>query len=144
MTETLSREGSASSAGTAGYTLADRYRPGARPVLLTGVQAVARLLVEQHARDARAGLRTASLVSGYPGSPLAGLDKTLAGIPALRDEHDVHLVPALNEELGATAVWGSQLELPQGTRTHDGVVGVWYGKGPGVDRSGDAFPHANL
>ena len=85
MTETVSRE--------SGYTLADRYRAGARPVLLTGVQAVARLLVEQHARDARAGLRTAALVSGYPGCPLAGLDKTLAGIPALRDEHDVRLSP---------------------------------------------------
>ncbi|MCW2746824.1 MAG: indolepyruvate ferredoxin oxidoreductase family protein [Mycobacterium sp.] len=124
--------------------LADRYRAGARPVLLTGVQAIARLLVEQHTRDARAGLRTASLVSGYPGSPLAGLDKTLAGIPSLRDEHGMHLVPGLNEEVGATAVWGSQVELPTGTRTHDGVLGVWYGKGPGVDRTGDAFRHANL
>ncbi|MCW2605671.1 MAG: indolepyruvate ferredoxin oxidoreductase family protein [Frankiales bacterium] len=126
------------------YALADRYRAGARPVLLTGVQAVARLLVEQHARDARAGLDTASLVSGYPGSPLAGLDKTLAGVRALREQHGMHLVPGLNEELGATAVWGSQMELPKGTRTHDGVVGVWYGKGPGVDRSGDALRHANL
>jgi indolepyruvate ferredoxin oxidoreductase len=126
------------------YDLADRYRAGARPVLLTGVQAVGRLLVEQHARDVRAGLRTASFVSGYPGSPLAGLDRTLAGIRALRDSPDVRLVPALNEELGATAVWGSQVELPTGRRTHDGVVGVWYGKGPGVDRSGDALRHANL
>src|ERR1700710_1072531 len=111
------------------YTLEDRYRPGARPVLLTGVQAVARLLAEQHARDARAGRRTASLVSGYPGSPLAGLDKTLAGVRSLREEHDMHLVPGLNEELGATAVWGSQVQLPAGQRTHDGVLGVWYGKG---------------
>ncbi|SFL30828.1 indolepyruvate ferredoxin oxidoreductase family protein [Geodermatophilus ruber] len=147
MTETLPRPTDPS--GTAhtdagGYTLADRYRPGARPVLLTGVQAVARLLVEQHARDARAGWRTASLVSGYPGSPLAGLDKTLMGVPALREEHGVHLVPGLNEELGATAVWGSQLEPPQGRRTHDGVVGVWYGKGPGLDRSGDVLRHASL
>jgi indolepyruvate ferredoxin oxidoreductase len=126
------------------YALGDRYRAGARPVLLTGVQAVARLLVEQHARDARSGLRTASLVSGYPGSPLAGLDKTLAGVKALREQHGMHLVPGLNEELGATAVWGSQMELPQGTRTHDGVLGVWYGKGPGVDRSGDALRHASL
>ncbi|MCU1671877.1 MAG: indolepyruvate ferredoxin oxidoreductase family protein [Blastococcus sp.] len=124
--------------------LGDRYRVGGRPVLLTGVQAVARLLVEQHARDARAGARTASLVSGYPGSPLAGLDKLLAGIPALRGEHDVHLVPGMNEELGATAVWGSQLAVAQGRATHDGVVGVWYGKGPGVDRSCDVFRHANL
>jgi indolepyruvate ferredoxin oxidoreductase len=147
MTETVARaDGQSRTAHPAadGYTLADRYRPGARPVLLTGVQAVARLLVEQHARDARAGWRTASLVSGYPGSPLAGLDKTLMGVPALREEHGVHLVPGLNEELGATAVWGSQVEPSQGRRTHDGVVGVWYGKGPGVDRSGDAIRHASL
>jgi indolepyruvate ferredoxin oxidoreductase len=126
------------------YDLATRYTAGSRPVLLTGVQSIARLLVEQHARDARAGLRTASLVSGYPGSPLAGLDKTLAGIKVLREEHGMRLVPGLNEELGATAVWGSQMELPQGTRTHDGVLGVWYGKGPGVDRSGDTLRHASL
>ena len=127
-----------------GYTLADRYRPGSRPVLLTGTHAVARLLVEQHERDARSSLDTASLVSGYPGSPLAGLDKTLAGVPALREQYGMHLVPGMNEELGATAVWGSQVELPAGTRSHDGVVGIWYGKGPGVDRSGDVFRHASL
>src|SRR5690348_5572305 len=144
MTQTVAGDATQGDVSPSAYTLADRYRPGARPVLLTGVQAVARLLVEQHARDTRAGLHTASLVSGYPGSPLAGLDKVLAGVPALRDEHDVRLVPGLNEELAATAVWGSQLELPQGARTHDGVVGIWYGKGPGVDRSGDALRHANL
>lgn len=127
-----------------GYELADRFEAGQRPVLLTGVQAVARWLVEQHARDAGAGLDTASLVSGYPGSPLAGLDKTLAGVPALRERHGTHLVAGLNEELAATAVWGSQNELPAGRRTRDGVIGVWYGKGPGVDRSGDVFRHANL
>ncbi|HWG93684.1 MAG TPA: indolepyruvate ferredoxin oxidoreductase family protein, partial [Mycobacteriales bacterium] len=125
------------------YDLADRYRTGGRRVLLTGVQAVARLLVEQHARDARAGKRVAHLVSGYPGSPLGGLDKLLAGLPHLRTEHDVHLVPGLNEELGATAVWGSQLDLPGG-KTVDGVVGVWYGKGPGVDRACDAIRHGNV
>jgi indolepyruvate ferredoxin oxidoreductase len=123
------------------YTPADRYVPGARPVLLTGVQSIARLLVEQNVRDARAGKRTASLVSGYPGSPLGGLDKTLHGLPQLKTDHGVHLVPGLNEELGATAVWGSQ-QVP-GTLNVDGVVGLWYGKGPGVDRSGDAFRHGN-
>ncbi|WP_326645206.1 indolepyruvate ferredoxin oxidoreductase family protein [Streptosporangium sp. NBC_01755] len=119
--------------------LADRYRPGSGPVLLTGVQAVGRLIVEQRERDERAGLRTATFVSGYQGSPLAGLDKTLAG---LRSD-DLRLLPGLNEELGATAVWGSQSALPGGQRTHDGVVGLWYGKGPGVDRSGDAIRHAS-
>jgi indolepyruvate ferredoxin oxidoreductase len=146
MTETVPRAGVPEGSATAGgsYSLQDRYRPGARPVLLTGVQAVARLIAEQHVRDARAGQRTAALVSGYPGSPLAGLDKVLSGVAALRDEHDMRLVPGLNEELAATAVWGSQLEVPQGTSTHDGIVGYWYGKGPGVDRSGDALRHANL
>ena len=126
------------------YDLADRYRVSERPVLLTGVQAVARLVAEQHERDARAGLHTATFVSGYQGSPLAGLDKTLAGVRELHREHDLRLVPGLNEELGATAVWGSQTPLPQGTSTHDGVVGLWYGKGPGLDRSGDAIRHASF
>ncbi len=125
-----------------GYDPADRYRPGARPVLLTGVQAIARMLVEQHALDARAGRDTASLVSGYPGSPLGGLDKLLHGLPQLKAEAGVHLVPGVNEELGATAVWGSQ-QVP-GKRTNDGVIGVWYGKGPGLDRSGDVLRHGNL
>jgi indolepyruvate ferredoxin oxidoreductase len=123
------------------YTPADRYVAGARPVLLTGVQAIARLLVEQHVRDTAQGARMASLVSGYPGSPLGGLDKLLSGLPQLRSEHGVHLVPAVNEELGATAVWGSQ-QVP-GNQGPDGVLGVWYGKGPGVDRAGDALRHGN-
>jgi indolepyruvate ferredoxin oxidoreductase len=125
------------------YELADRYRPGAYPVLLSGIQAVARLLAEQHNRDAAAGLRTASLVSGYPGSPLAGLDRVLAGARSLQADHDVHLVPGLNEEIAATTVWGSQLELPGRARSRDGIVGVWYGKAPGVDRAGDALRHGN-
>ncbi len=120
------------------YEPKDRYVPGARPVLLTGVQAIARLLVEQHVRDAG---RTATLVSGYPGSPLGGLDKLLHSLPQLKTDHGVHLVPGLNEELGATAVWGSQ-QVP-GTQTPEGVIGVWYGKGPGVDRAGDALRHGN-
>ena len=120
------------------YEPKDRYVPGARPVLLTGVQALARMLVEQNVRDAG---RTASLVSGYPGSPLGGFDKLLHSLPQLKTDHGVHLVPGLNEELGATAVWGSQ-QIP-GTQSHDGVIGVWYGKGPGVDRAGDALRHGN-
>ena len=114
------------------------------PALLTGVQAVARLLIEQHARDRRAGLRTATFVSGYRGSPLGGLDQVIAAIPGLLDVHDIHLTPGLNEELGATAVWGSQVPLPSQGLTRDGVVGVWYGKAPGVDRAGDAIRHGNL
>ncbi|CQD18269.1 indolepyruvate ferredoxin oxidoreductase [Mycobacterium europaeum] len=123
-------------------TLAARYRPRSGPVLLTGVQAIARQVVEQHERDARAGRRVATFVSGYQGSPLAGLDQLLASLPELASEHDVRLVPGVNEELAATSVWGSQLELPTGTRSYDGVVGVWYGKGPGLDRASDALRHA--
>ncbi|MFD4438454.1 indolepyruvate ferredoxin oxidoreductase family protein [Nocardia sp. NPDC058519] len=126
------------------YDLADRYRSGAGPVLLTGVQAIARLLVEQHVRDIRAGRRVATFVSGYQGSPLGGVDKMLLGMPEVLTEHDITFVPGFNEELAATSVWGSQADLPAGQSTHDGVVGVWYGKGPGVDRATDAVRHANM
>ncbi|VFB01761.1 indolepyruvate ferredoxin oxidoreductase family protein [Nocardia cyriacigeorgica] len=129
---------------TAPYDLADRYRSGAGPVLLTGVQAIARLLVEQHVRDIRAGRRVATFVSGYQGSPLGGVDKMLFGMPEVLAGHDITFVPGLNEELAATSVWGSQADLPAGRATHDGVVGVWYGKGPGVDRATDAIRHANM
>ncbi|MDV3130255.1 indolepyruvate ferredoxin oxidoreductase family protein [Mycobacterium sp. 21AC1] len=121
-----------------------RYRPSSGPVLMTGVQAIARQLIEQHERDRRAGREVATFVSGYPGSPLAGLDKLLGGISEITAQHDVRLVHGMNEELAATAVWGSQMELPKGRRTHDGVVGVWYGKGPGLDRASDALRHAAM
>ena len=126
------------------YDLDDRYRSGSGTVLLTGVQAIARQLVEQHVRDIRAGRRVATFVSGYPGSPLGGLDKLLHGMPRKLAEHDITFVPGFNEELAATAVWGSQGDLGAGTPTHDGVVGVWYGKGPGLDRATDALRHANM
>jgi indolepyruvate ferredoxin oxidoreductase len=126
------------------FDLSDRYRAGAGPVLLTGVQAIARMLVEQHAADAAAGLRTASFVSGYQGSPLGGLDQTLARAAELGENAGLTLVPGVNEELAATAVWGSQVEVPGHDRTVDGAVGVWYGKGPGVDRTGDPMRHGNL
>ncbi|AOW93095.1 indolepyruvate ferredoxin oxidoreductase [Rhodococcus sp. WMMA185] len=124
--------------------LADRYRVDSGPVLMTGVQAIARQLVEQHERDRRAGLRVGTFVSGYQGSPLGGLDRTIAAIPALRTDHEVKFVPGMNEELAATSVWGSQVDLPAGERTHDGVVGVWYGKGPGFDRASDSLRHAAM
>lgn len=141
MTELADRPATA-----AAYDLEDRYRPGAGPVLLTGVQAIARLLVEQHLRDLRAGRRTATFVSGYQGSPLGGVDKMLHAMPSVLDEHDITFVPGLNEELAATSVWGSQADLTGfgGVATHDGVVGLWYGKGPGVDRATDALRHANM
>ncbi|WP_330252448.1 indolepyruvate ferredoxin oxidoreductase family protein [Nocardia sp. NBC_00565] len=126
------------------YDLADRYRVGAGTVVLTGVQAIARQLVEQHVRDLRAGRRVGTFVSGYQGSPLGGVDKMLNGMPNVLAEHDISFVPGLNEELAATSVWGSQADLPAGNATHDGVVGVWYGKGPGLDRATDALRHANM
>lgn len=139
MTELVEREDQAQP-----YDLGDRYRSGAGPVLLTGVQAIARQLVEQHVRDIRAGRRIATFVSGYQGSPLGGVDKMLHGMPQVLAEHDITFVPGFNEELAATAVWGSQADLPAGQATHDGVIGVWYGKGPGVDRATDALRHANM
>jgi indolepyruvate ferredoxin oxidoreductase len=126
------------------YELGDRYRTGSGPVVLTGVQAIARALVEQHERDARAGQRVATFVSGYQGSPLGGVDRMLAAMPDVLAAHEITFVPGLNEELAATSVWGSQADLPMGTATHDGVVGIWYGKGPGLDRATDALRHANM
>jgi indolepyruvate ferredoxin oxidoreductase len=126
------------------YDLDDRFRVGAPATLLTGVQAIARLLVEHRALDRRRGLRTASFVSGYQGSPLGGLDNLLAGMADVLEENDIRFVPGLNEELAATAVWGSQVSLPLGQRTHDGVTGFWYGKGPGVDRATDALRHLTM
>src|SRR5690606_12650832 len=91
-----------------------------------------------------AGRRVATFVSGYQGSPLGGVDKMLSGMPEVLAEHDITFVPGLNEELAATSVWGSQADLPAGRATHDGVVGVWYGEGPGVGRATDAIRHANM
>ncbi|WP_182378549.1 indolepyruvate ferredoxin oxidoreductase family protein [Nocardioides sp. WS12] len=141
MTELLNRP---ASEPMPSYDLDDRFRVGAPPTLLTGVQAIARLLVEHRALDRRRGLHTASFVSGYQGSPLGGLDKMLADMQDTLDENDIRFVPGLNEELAATAVWGSQVDLPAANATHDGVTGFWYGKGPGVDRATDPLRHANM
>ncbi|HXW20230.1 MAG TPA: indolepyruvate ferredoxin oxidoreductase family protein, partial [Roseiarcus sp.] len=113
-------------------------------VLLTGVQAVARLLLSQKARDRRAGLNTAAFISGYRGSPLGGLDQQFARLKKEFQASDVRFEPGLNEELAATAIWGAQQAEMRGEGRFDGVFGLWYGKGPGVDRSGDVFRHANL
>src|SRR6185312_9881118 len=106
--------------------LSDRYELAEGRVLMTGIQALVRVLLDQHRADARAGLRTATLVSGYPGSPLAGFDREAAALGPLAAEHDVVLRPAVNEELGATAAWGSQLAGTLPRPRFDGVVGVWY------------------
>ncbi|MXW94265.1 MAG: indolepyruvate ferredoxin oxidoreductase family protein [Acidimicrobiaceae bacterium] len=113
-------------------------------VLLTGIQAVVRLPIDQHRADAARGLRTATFISGYQGSPLGTVDLTIERNLDMLTAHDVVWVPGVNEELAATAVWGSQEPLLGPLARHDGVVGMWYGKGPGVDRCGDVFKHGNF
>jgi indolepyruvate ferredoxin oxidoreductase len=125
-------------------TLDDKYTLTQGRIYLTGIQALVRLPLDQHRRDVRAGLHTGTFISGYEGSPLAGYDLTLARAGHLLREHDIVHQPAVNEELGATAVLGSQIfRLFPGAK-FDGVNGIWYGKGPGVDRCGDVFKHANF
>ncbi len=124
-------------------TLDDRYRKHDDTIILSGIQALVRLPLLQARRDRAAGLNTAGFVSGYRGSPLGGLDKALWDARAHLDQARVTFQPGVNEELAATAVWGTQqVGLYPGAR-HDGVFAMWYGKAPGVDRAGDAFRHAN-
>jgi len=125
-------------------TLASRFVDLDQPVLLTGIQALLRLLIEQHRLDRIAGLNTASLVSGYRGSPLGMLDRELWSQKKLMAAHDVRFEPGVNEDLAATMLFGTQeLNAFPGAK-YDGVYGMWYGKGPGVDRTGDAFKCANI
>ncbi|MBP6778491.1 MAG: indolepyruvate ferredoxin oxidoreductase family protein, partial [Piscinibacter sp.] len=123
--------------------LADRYRLEHGRVFMTGVQALARLPMLQRERDRAAGLNTAGYVSGYRGSPLGGLDTALHEAEPFLTAHDVRFQPGVNEDLAATAIWGTQqLHLIPGAK-RDGIFAMWYGKGPGVDRCGDVFKHAN-
>lgn len=121
--------------------LTDKYSLEEGRVFLTGTQALVRVVLDQMRADRREGLRTAAMVSGYPGSPLGGFDQELERQAALCAELGVVHQPGQNEELGATAVWGSQL-VPKSR--YDGVAGYWYGKAPGVDRAADAFRHGNF
>ena len=126
-------------------TLDDKYSLGAGRAFMSGVQALVRLPMLQRQRDAVAGLNTGGFISGYRGSPLGGYDQALwAAKKHLADNHIV-FQPGVNEELGATAVWGTQqLDLYPQSKKYDGVFGIWYGKGPGVDRCSDVFKHANM
>ncbi len=126
-------------------TLDDKYTLAQGRAFMSGVQALVRLPMLQRQRDALAGLNTAGFISGYRGSPLGGYDQALwAARKHLQQEHVV-FQPGVNEELAATAVWGTQqLDIQPDTKKYDGVFGIWYGKGPGVDRSGDVFKHANM
>ncbi len=124
-------------------SLEDKYTLASGRVYLNGTQALVRLALMQRERDAAAGLNTAGFISGYRGSPLGGFDQALWKAKDNLKEHHVFFTPGVNEELAATAVWGSQqVQLFEGAR-YDGVYAMWYGKGPGVDRSGDVFKHAN-
>ncbi|MBU6474684.1 MAG: indolepyruvate ferredoxin oxidoreductase family protein, partial [Alphaproteobacteria bacterium] len=124
-------------------TLEDKYTEKSGRIYLNGLQALVRIPIMQRQLDAAAGLNTATFISGYRGSPLGGLDMALQSAQKYLDENHIKFVPGINEDLGATAVWGSQqLNLGPGAQ-YDGVVGIWYGKGPGVDRSIDALKHAN-
>src|SRR6266404_5169972 len=124
--------------------LSDKYTLERGRVYLTGIQALVRLPVDQMRRDRRAGLNTGAFISGYEGSPLGGYDLALARSSKLLSEHNIHFSPGVNEDLAATAVMGTQIFEVLGQPNVDGIVGIWYGKGPGVDRSGDIFRHANL
>lgn len=124
-------------------TLNDKYTARTGRVFLTGTQALVRLPMAQMWRDRADGLNTAAFISGYRGSPLGNYDQQLVKARKFLDPLNIHFQPGLNEDLAATAVWGSQQVGLSTGATKDGVLGLWYGKGPGVDRSGDALKHAN-
>ena len=109
---------------------------------MTGTQALVRLPMTQMRRDRESGLNTAAFISGYRGSPLGIYDQQLQRAKQYLEDQDVVFQTGLNEDLAATAVWGSQQVGLSDKPTKDGVVGLWYGKGPGVDRSGDVLKHA--
>jgi indolepyruvate ferredoxin oxidoreductase len=125
-------------------SLDDKYDLTKRDVFVTGYQALVRLCLMQKERDRRAGLNTAGYVTGYRGSPLGGLDNQFIRARRFLTPNDIIIQPGLNEDLAATALWGTQQAELRGEGKFDGVFGVWYGKGPGVDRTGDVFRHANF
>jgi indolepyruvate ferredoxin oxidoreductase len=124
-------------------SLDQKYTQGSGHVFMTGIQALVRLPMAQIRRDRAAGLNTAGFVSGYRGSPLGGYDQQLFAARKHLEQYNIKFQPGVNEDLAATAIWGSQqLNLSPGAN-YDGVVSIWYGKGPGVDRCGDVFRHGN-
>src|SRR3954462_9478906 len=125
-------------------TLDDKYDLAKSRVFVTGYQALVRMTMMQHERDKRAGLNTAGYVTGYRGSPLRGLDYQFQRAASHLAPRNALFQSAINEDLAATALWGSQQAELRGEGKYDGVFGIWYGKGPGVDRSGDAFRPANF
>lgn len=130
--------------GQQSVSLNDRYDLEKSPVLLNGTQALVRLILMQKARDTAAGLNTAGLVTGYRGSPLGAVDMQMSRASKALDAAQITFQPGLNEDLAATALWGAQQAELRGEGLYDGVFGLWYGKGPGVDRSGDVMRHVNM
>jgi indolepyruvate ferredoxin oxidoreductase len=128
----------------AAYSLDDKYDLSKDRAFLTGVQALVRLPMLQRRLDGASGLNTAGFVTGYPGSPLASYDVQLRAASGALGAHGVTFQPGLNEDLAMTAVWGTQQVEVRGESDHDGVFALWYGKGAGLDRSGDALRHGNL
>ena len=124
-------------------SLGDKFDLDLTHQVLSGTQAVVRLTLMQRARDLKAGLNTAGLVTGYRGSPIAGLEGAFLRAAKICEKNHIVFKSGLNEDLAATALWGSQQAELRGEGKYDGVFGVWYGKGPGVDRTGDVFRHAN-
>ena len=127
-------------------TLDDKYSLKSGRAFMSGVQALVRLPMLIQERDAMAGKNTGALISGYRGSPLGGYDQALWKAKSYLEKHNIVFQPGVNEELAATALWGTQQMgfAPPGTQKFDGVFGIWYGKGPGVDRCSDVFKHANM
>ena len=125
-------------------SLDDKYDLSKKQIFITGTQAIIRMLLMQHERDRRAGFNTAGFISGYRGSPLGALDQQVAKARKLLEPAHIVFQPGINEELAATACWGTQQAEMRGEGRFDGVFALWYGKGPGVDRSGDVFRHANM
>jgi len=125
-------------------TLDDKYDLTKSRIFVTGFQALVRLCLMQKERDRRAGLNTAGYVTGYRGSPLGTLDQQFIRAQRFLDRYDVRFQSGINEDIAATALWGSQQAELRGEGRFDGVFGLWYGKGPGVDRTGDVFRHANF
>ena len=123
--------------------LDDKYRQLHGPVFMTGMQALVRLAIEQRRADVTAGFNTAGFISGYRGSPMGGFDRELWRAQKFLDEHHIRFQPGVNEEIAATSLWGTQQVGQFPGPRYDGVFGIWYGKGPGLDRSGDAIRHAN-
>ena len=124
-------------------TLDDKYTLQRGRVFLTGTQALIRVAMMQRQRDLAAGLNTAGFITGYRGSPLGSVDQTAAKARKHLEAHHVKFHPGVNEDLAATSIWGTQQVNLFPNAQYDGVFSMWYGKGPGVDRSGDVFKHAN-